>query len=85
MNLGVRPGVFEVSGPRDFLSKERRTAVATLLARLEGRSEVPDNPKLREDHRAFGIAVESLDPAVLEFEDVGTRSIHPFARCRKCP
>jgi hypothetical protein len=42
---------------------------------LERGAEVTDHAELGEDDRAFGIAVEALDLAVDQFEDVAARII----------
>src|SRR5260221_10390630 len=44
-----------------------------------------ESTELREDHRSRGVAVERLDLAVHETEDVTARRVHPLARWRNDP
>ena len=46
---------------------------------LERGAEVTDHAELGEDDRSFGVAVEALDLAVGQFEDVAARGVHPLA------
>src|ERR1700733_12537609 len=41
--------------------------------RLQHRTEIPQHAKLAEDHGSGRIAVEELDPSVLELEDIAAR------------
>ena len=52
---------------------------------LERGAEVTDRAELGEDDRAFGVAVEALDLAVDQFEDVAARCVHPLAGRRQRP
>jgi hypothetical protein len=46
---------------------------------LERGVEVADHAELGEDDRAFGVAVEPLDLAVDQLEDVAARCVPPLA------
>src|SRR5579862_3165263 len=51
----------------------------------DGCFDIREHAELREDHRSRGVAVERLDLAVHETEDVTARRVHPLARWRKDP
>lgn len=55
------------------------------LRASDGCFEVRKHAELREDHSSRGVAVERLDLAVHEPEDITARRVHPLARWRKDP
>src|SRR5580700_4489583 len=55
------------------------------LRASDGCFDIREHAELREDHRSRGVAVERLDLAVHETEDVTAGRVHPLARWRKDP
>jgi len=66
-------------------SSSRGVSAARRLRASDGRFDIREHAELREDHRSRGVAVERLDLAVHETEDVTARRVHPLARWRKDP
>src|SRR5712675_3561704 len=58
---------------------------ASHLRVSDGCFDIREHAELREDHRSRGVAVERLDLAVHETEDVTDRRVHPLARWWKNP
>src|ERR1700757_2851875 len=48
-------------------------------------AEVTDHAELGEDGRPFAVAVEAIDLAVDQYEDVAARRVHPLAGRRQRP
>src|SRR5260221_2963176 len=66
-------------------SSNRGVSEARHLRVSDGCFDIREHAELREDHRSRGVAVERLDLAVHETEDVTARRVHPLARWRKDP
>src|SRR5712671_727816 len=67
------------------ISSNRGLSEACHLRVSDGCLDFREHAELREDHRSRGIAVERLDLAVYETEDVTARRVHPLSRWRKDP
>src|SRR6266478_8468614 len=66
-------------------SSNRGVSEARHLRVSDGCFDIREHAELREDHRSRGVAVERLDLAVHDTEDVTARRVHPLARWRKDP
>src|SRR5258708_996674 len=66
-------------------SSNRGVSEARHLRVSDGCFDIREHAELREDHRSRGVAVERLDLAIHETEDVTARRVHPLARWRKDP
>ena len=58
------------------MSADVTADMAQAFSVIQGGVEVVQDPELGKDDRAFRIAIEALDLAVLEFEHVAARCIH---------
>src|SRR5579864_2759432 len=67
------------------ISSSRGVFAARRLRASDGRFDIREHAELREDHRSRRVAVERLDLAVHETEDVTARRVHPLARWGKYP
>src|SRR5229473_870025 len=66
-------------------SSNRGVSEACHLRVSDGCFDIREHAELREDHGSRGVAVERLDLAIHETEDVTARRVHPLARWRKDP
>src|SRR5258708_3413412 len=66
-------------------SSNRGVSEARHLRVSDGCFDIREHAELCEDHRSRGVAVERLDLAVHQTEDVTARRVHPLARWWKDP